>query len=218
MAAPKSVFVTGATGYMGRRLIARLVERGHEVAGLARPGSESRLPAGCEVVIGDALRGATFCDSLSPAHTLVHLVGVSHPSPSKADQFERVDLVSVGASLEAAGANGLRHFVYVSVARPAPVMKAYQSVRARCEEMIRDSGIPATFLRPWYVLGPGHRWPYALVPIYALLERIPATRERALRLGLVTIDQMIAALVHAVESPPDGVVALDVPRIRQRIA
>jgi hypothetical protein len=73
----------------------------------------------------------------------------------------------------------------------------------------------ATIVRPWYVLGPGHRWPYALLPIYAALERIPATREAAARLGLVKLPQMVAALVHAVEHPPDGVRVLDVPAIRR---
>ena len=53
----------------------------------------------------------------------------------------------------------------------------------------------ATVLRPWYVLGPGHRWPYMLVPFYWLMERVPSKRETAQRLGLVTHAQMIAALL-----------------------
>src|SRR5215831_3423834 len=57
----------------------------------------------------------------------------------------------------------------------------------------RATIVPATILRPWYVLGPGHRWPYLLVPVYALLRQIPATRAAAERLGLVTLGQMIAA-------------------------
>ncbi|MEK6406844.1 MAG: hypothetical protein AABN34_07770 [Acidobacteriota bacterium] len=81
--------------------------------------------------------------------------------------------------------------------------------------MIRESGLAATILRPWYVLGPGHRWPYALVPMYWLFERIPATRETARRLGLVTLEEMVAALVHSVESPADGIRILDVPSIRR---
>jgi uncharacterized protein YbjT (DUF2867 family) len=109
---------------------------------------------------------------------------------------------------------GARHFIYVSVAHPAPVMKAYIEVRMECEGMIRDSGMPATILRPWYVLGPGHRWPYGLLPVYWLLEKIPATRAGAQRLGLVTLDQMIAALLYAVENPSSDVRILDVPKIR----
>jgi len=56
-------------------------------------------------------------------------------------------------------------------------------------------------LRPWYVLGPGHRWPYALLPVYAVLRSIRKTRNGAERLGLVTRRAMIAALVHAIETP-----------------
>jgi uncharacterized protein YbjT (DUF2867 family) len=80
--------------------------------------------------------------------------------------------------------------------------------------MVRASGLPATILRPWYVLGPGHRWPRLLLPLYAVLERIPATREQALRLGMVTLDDMVAALVLAVENPPAGVRVVEVPEIR----
>jgi uncharacterized protein YbjT (DUF2867 family) len=94
------------------------------------------------------------------------------------------------------------------------MMRDYVAVRAHCEALIRDSGITATFLRPWYVLGPGHRWPYALLPFYWLCERLPFTREGAQRLGLVTLAQMLNALVWAVEHPPTGVQVLDVPRIR----
>ena len=80
---------------------------------------------------------------------------------------------------------------------------------------VRSSGIPATIIRPWYVLGPGHRWPYLLLPVYWILGRIPATRRGTERLGLVTIGQMVAALVHAVEDPVDGVRVIEVPAIRE---
>jgi len=74
--------------------------------------------------------------------------------------------------------------------------------------------LSATILRPWYVLGPSHRWPVMLQPLYWLAEQFPGTREPARRLGLVTIDQMLAALVRAVENPLDGVRLVEVPQIR----
>ena len=64
------------------------------------------------------------------------------------------------------------------------------------------------------MLGPGHRWPYLLVPIYKLAERLPPTREGALRLGLVTLEQMVTALLAAVESPARGIKVVSVPEIR----
>jgi uncharacterized protein YbjT (DUF2867 family) len=209
-------FITGDTGYLGSRLIPRLLARTHKVSALVRPESQSKLPQGCEVVVGNALDAISYKDRVQPATTFVQLVGVAHPSPAKAAEFRTIDRVAGREAVTAAASAGIRHFVYVSVAQPAPMMKAYLAVRAECEGLIRDAGLNATILRPWYVLGPGHRWPYALLPAYWLLERLPFTRDGARRLGLITLEQMLQALVGAVESPSRGVRVLAVPEIRER--
>ena len=93
-------------------------------------------------------------------------------------------------------------------------MRAYIAVRQECERQIRAAGLNATFVRPWYVLGPGHRWPVVLIPFYKMAAHIPAWRETAARLGLVTRRETIDTLVWAVENPATGVRVLDVDRIR----
>ena len=209
------VFVTGGTGYLGSRLIPLLVSRGHTVRALVRPGSERKLPSGCESVLGNALDPASFETAIPPSDTFVQLVGVPHPSPAKAKQFREIDLASALASISAARSAGIAHFVYVSVAHPAPVMTAYWQARAEAEEALAKSGMNATVLRPWYVLGPGHRWAYALVPFYAIAGLIPSTRDSALRLGLITLPQMLRALVAAVENPVQGIQIVSVSEIRR---
>lgn len=213
----KRVFVTGGTGYMGRNLIPALLDRGHEVRALVRTGSEPKLPAGCPFVVGDALDAASFAKAVPPADTFVQLVGYPSPSPKYARQFREVDLVSGLAGVAAAGEAGIQHIVYVSVAHPAPVMQAYIQPRIECEEAIRKSGLNTTILRPWYVLGPHHRWPYLLLPMYWVAALLPGTRDGARRLGLVTLKQMIAALVNAIENPAQGVRIVDVPQIRKSL-
>lgn len=212
---PQEVFVTWGTGYIGRPLIAALAARGHRVCALVRPGRVAALPGSCTAMVGDALDAACYSGGLAQADTLVHLVGVAHPSPARAAQFLNVDLMSVRAAVAAAQRAGVAHFVYVSVAQPAPVMHAYISARARGEVLLRESGIATTVLRPWYVLGPGHCWPHLLVPAYWIAERFARTRETARRLGLVSLEQMLAALVRAVEHPAAGMRVMDVPTIRQ---
>ena len=199
---------------MGRALIGELVARGHEVRALVRRGSEGKLAAGVEAVVGDPLDESSFAASVAPSDTFVQLVGVPRPSPAKAREFREIDLVSGRASVAAARGAGIKHFVYVSVAQPAPVMKAYQEVRAEVESLLRESGMRATVLRPWYVLGPGHRWPYMLVPFYWLMERLPSKCETAQRLGLVTHAQMTSALLRAVEEPAEDFRVVTVPEIR----
>jgi uncharacterized protein YbjT (DUF2867 family) len=185
------------------------------VRALVRPGSEERLPSGCDVRTGNALDGATFASAIAPADTHVQLVGTPHPSPAKAKEFVAVDLASIRASASAAAGAGVRHFVYVSVAHPAPVMQAYVAARAEGEALLAAAGQRATILRPWYVLGPGHRWAAVLAPLYWLAERVPSSRETSRRLGLVTLAEMVAALVYAVEHPPEATRVVEVPDIRR---
>ncbi|HEY3178032.1 MAG TPA: NAD(P)H-binding protein [Casimicrobiaceae bacterium] len=197
-----NVFVTGGSGYIGRALMTALGARRHDVTALVRPASMGRVPPAARSVIGDALDCATFADSLRPDTTLVHLVGTPHPDPSKANEFERVDLASIRASVAAARRADIAHLVYVSVAQPAPVMRAYVDARVAGEALISEARLTATILRPWYVIGPGHRWPILLKPLYWIAERLPGTRDTAVRLGLVTLEQTTAALVRAIEDPP----------------
>jgi uncharacterized protein YbjT (DUF2867 family) len=208
------VFITGASGFMGRRLSAELLRRGHTVRGLVRPGSERRIAAGVEAITGDPLDPATYRRHAGGADTFVHLVGVSHPNPSKAGQFRTIDLASAIHAAGVARASGITHFVYVSVAHPAPVMKEYIAARSEAEESIREAGLNATILRPWYVLGPGRRWPMLLLPAYWLMALFPSTRDPARRLGLVTVAQMTGALAWAVDHPATGVRVMEVPQIR----
>ena len=214
----KTVFITGGTGYMGQRLIARLLERGHNVRGLVRSGSERRLPAGSTAIVGNALDSDSYANQVAPADTFVQLVGVAHPSPAKAEEFRRIDLPAGLGAIRTAKSAGIRHFVYVSVAHPAPMMHAYIAVRTECEAAVASAGLNATVLRPWYVLGPGHRWPYLLLPLYTIAELVPGTRDGARRLGLVTLEQMLNALTCAVENPASGIRVMGVPEIRNATA
>ncbi|MGJ5820344.1 SDR family oxidoreductase [Paludibaculum fermentans] len=212
------ILITGGTGYLGRALCEVLVARGASVRALVRPGGAQRAARGVEVCQGDALNPVSVAAACEGCDTLVHLVGTPHPASWKQAEFERVDRGSLFASVEAAQWSGIRHFVYVSVAHPAPTMHGYIGIRMECERRLGEASLTATILRPWYVLGEGHRWPLALVPFYWLAERFGPTRAGALRLGLVTHAQMLSALGWAVENPPPNSAGnpriLDVAAIR----
>src|SRR5215471_7070849 len=148
----RTVFVSGGTGYMGSVLVRRLLARGHRVKVLTRPHSERKVAGGASAVTGNALDAASFSARVALADTFVHLVGTPHPAPWKEREFRAVDLESLRTSAAAAVSGGITHFVYVSVAHPAPVMKAYIRVREECEEILGVQPFASTILRPWYVL------------------------------------------------------------------
>ncbi|MBS1512308.1 MAG: NAD(P)H-binding protein [Bacteroidetes bacterium] len=200
----QTVFITGGTGYIGTRLIKALQQEGqYHIRTLVRKGSENKLPAGVEVIYGDALDASTYEQLIAPATTFVHLVGVAHPSPSKKEQFKTIDLISIRAAAKAAVTAGIQHFVYLSVAmHPTRIMKDFQAVRAAGEAILLQQNFAASFIRPWYVLGPGHWWPLLLKPVYWVMKLFPSSRTTAQNLDTVTIGQMIRTLVYCIQHPP----------------
>lgn len=213
----KAIFITGGTGYIGKRLIKLLLQRGHRVIVLVRKGSENKVPAGAEMVIGDPFDAKTFQQYIPNGAVFIQLLGVSHPSPSKAEQFKQIDLRSVKASADAAAIAGVSHFIYISVSMtPSKIMAAYQSVRKQGEEYCMSKNLNCTFIRPWYVLGPGHWWPVLLLPFYGIAMLVPSWNKKAKAMGLVTISQMINTLVKAVEANPDKKRIIEIEEIKRK--
>lgn len=214
--ARKPVFVAGGTGYIGKRLIKILLNGGYEVTALAREQSVKKLPHECKVVVGSPFDASSYANSIPPESVFVHLVGVAHPGPKKKEQFYSVDLASLKVSVEAATQAKTTHFVYMSVAQTTTkVMRDYQEARRLGEEAVLASGLISTFIRPWYVVGPGHYWPMLFQPAFKLLEIIPKTSVKAKALALVTLKQMLRTLnVVVINSPKEINNIVEIPDIK----
>lgn len=196
----KKIFITGGTGYIGSRLIKKLLHKGeYDIIALCRPGSENKIAMGCNIVYGNALAAASFSEYVRGCDTLVHLVGVAHPSPAKKEEFINIDLQSIQQSIIVAKQNNIKKIVYLSVATyPTKIMKDFQLAKAKGEALLIESKIPGVVVRPWYVIGPGHWWPLLLKPFYWLARFSGKYREAAKKLDTVTIGQMLNTLTHAI--------------------
>jgi uncharacterized protein YbjT (DUF2867 family) len=166
-------------------------------------------------VTGDALDAATFAYAIPRGATLVpprrHAASQSVEGRRVRARRSRIDPRERDRG---AWRSRRAHIVYLSVARPAPLMRSYIAARERGEAAVAATGIAHTFVRPWYVLGPGHYGPTCWCRSTRSRGLFPPTREQAVRLGLVTLRQMVTALVAAVETPPRGGVRIvDVPAI-----
>jgi uncharacterized protein YbjT (DUF2867 family) len=127
-----------------------------------------------------------------------------------------VFITGVTASAHAAAAAGVAHFVYVSVTMTGSgVMAAYENVRKKGEEICRQIQLNCTFIRPWYVIGPGHYWPVLLLPLYGIAELVPSWRRKARAMSFVSLRQMINSLIVAVESDPSPLRIMELREIRK---
>jgi nucleoside-diphosphate-sugar epimerase len=210
----QNIFITGGTGYMGSRLIMSLTDEKFYISALVRKGSENKLPPGCEIIVGDALNASSYQDKIEPSSIFVHLIGVANPSPAKGEQFRKIDLVSVREAAKAAVHAHVDHFIYMSVSMyPTKIMKDFQQVRAEGEQLLLQTELRTSFLRPWYVLGPGHWWPILLQPLLFIAKY--AGKSAAVdNLSTVTLKQIVNTLQYAINNPPEKNTIYDVRKIK----
>jgi uncharacterized protein YbjT (DUF2867 family) len=150
------VFLTGATGFVGRHMLRRLLDEGHAVRALVRdPARAADLAQrGVDLVSGDVVEGAGLDQGLPGCDAVIHLVGIIVEKGR--NTFERVHHLGTRNVVEAAKRAGIRRLVHMSaLGVRADGVAAYQTTKWRGEEEVRKSGIPYCILRPSLIFGPG---------------------------------------------------------------
>jgi nucleoside-diphosphate-sugar epimerase len=161
----RGVFVTGAAGFVGRRLVQHLIAAGERVVALDRSG---RLPSldGLTIVRGDLLEPATYRDALGSCAAVVHLAAATGKAP--AAEHQRVNVHGTEILLEECRRAAVQKFVFVSsIAAAFPDVSGYPYAKAKqqAEQAVRASGLRTAILRPTMILGPG-------APLLAPLEKL----------------------------------------------
>ncbi len=149
--------MTGATGYIGGRLVERLLDEGRPVRALAR--QPERLPTrpDVEVAAGDVVSGegvAAALDGCSAAYYLVHSMEAAGPdSPDLAD-FAARDRLAAENFAHAAAEAGVGRVVYLGgIVPPTGPASPHLASRLEVEEILLEHGPPATALRASIVIG-----------------------------------------------------------------
>ena len=151
------VFVTGATGFVGREIVCRLHDAGHEIHFLTRSHNSASTLAvdwGFEGQnhIGDILDADFLKNSLKGLDAVVHLVGII--SEAGRNTFENIHTLGTKNIVLAAQQAGVKRFIHMSAlgTRPNAVARYHQSKWA-AEEIVRGSGLDYTIFRPSIIYG-----------------------------------------------------------------
>jgi uncharacterized protein YbjT (DUF2867 family) len=193
------LLVTGASGYVGGRLVGRLTAQGERVRCLARRPAElmARLPAAVEVVAGDVLDADTLPAALDGVDTAFYLV---HSMGSTGD-FQEQDLRAAANFARAAKAAGVRRIIYLGGLGGRVELSPHLASRQEVGRVLRQSGVTAVELRASIILGSGS---LSFEMIRSLVERLPvlvAPRWVARQAQPIAVDDVLAYLIAAIDVP-----------------
>ncbi|MGE0702532.1 MAG: SDR family oxidoreductase [Vicinamibacterales bacterium] len=205
----RRVLVTGATGYVGGRLLTALVNRGERVRCLARDPARlvPRVPPGVEVVGGDVTSRASLEAALAGvdvAYYLVHSMG-------DASGFEERERAGARNFAHAASASGVRRIVYLGgLGDDARGLSPHLRSRHEVGRILRDSGVPTLELRASIVIGSGS---LSFELVRALTEHLPAMitpRWVSVLAQPIGIQDLVACLLEALDVPIEGSVVAEI--------
>jgi uncharacterized protein YbjT (DUF2867 family) len=196
------VLLTGASGYVGGRLLAHLEARGVPLRCMARrPGElRARTAPGTEVVHGDVAAPATLPAALAGVDVAYYLIH----SMSGAADYRRADREGAEAFGAAARAAGVRRIVYLGGLGRGPDLSPHLASRQEVGRALAASGVPTVELRAGIVIGSGST---SFEMVRALVDRLPVMvtpRWVGTRTQPIAIEDVIDALVAAGTADVDG--------------
>ncbi|KPC60231.1 SDR family oxidoreductase [Streptomyces chattanoogensis] len=208
-----SCLVTGATGYIGGRLVPELLAEGHRVRCLARsPGTLRDHPwaGSAEVVrgdVGDAGSVRAAMRGIDVAYYLVHAMGTGRG-------FEERDRRAARIFGEQARAAGVRRIVFLGALTPAGVpeerLSPHLRSRAEVARLLLASGVPTTVLRAAVIIGSGSA---SFEMLRYLTERLPVMVTPSwvhTRIQPIAVRDVLRTLVGSAHMPPEVNRAFDI--------
>lgn len=171
------ILVTGASGFIGRTLVAELANAEHSVRAAMRQPADI-FPRSVEVIaVSDLTRPVEWRPLLRDVETVIHLAGIADAGPEIAEQaYDRVNRLATAELASAAKTSGIGHLIFMSSIRaqsgpasnkvlretdaPRPT-DAYGRSKLAAEDAVRAAGVPFTILRPVLIYGPGVKGNFA---------------------------------------------------------
>ncbi len=196
------ILLTGATGYVGSKLLGALQASQHDVRCLVRNPDRltDRLP-GTQVVTGDVVRSEGLAEALEGIETafyLIHALG-------SGSGFEEAEKIGATNFARAASRAGVRRIIYLGgLAQEREDLSAHMRSRIQVGEALRESGAQVVEFRASIIIGAGS---LSFEMIRALVERLPVmVTPRWVRLEAqpIAIEDVLAYLIAAVDMPLEG--------------
>jgi len=210
------VLVTGATGFIGKKLVAALAKQGFAVRAAARDPDAIIAASEVERVVMPELAALSDWSALLDGVShVVHLAGIAHaPGVLPDDVYTRINAEAVG-ELTAQAKGKVERFIFMSSVRaqaglaadhaltekdlPQPT-DAYGRAKLEAERLVEKSGVPYTVLRPAVVYGKGVKGNIASLATIAKTPMPLPFGALDNKRSLLAIDNLVTAVAHVLET------------------
>lgn len=172
------VAIIGGTGFVGSYIVDQLLEDGHEVSQLVRPGSEDKARHSREtrIVAGDIDSADSIADLVRACDALIYCVGILREDRKAGVSFENTQYQGVATSVAAALEAGVGRFLLMSANGVKCPGTRYQETKKRAEDLALESSLQTTVFRPSVIFGdPRGRMEFATQLFRDMIDKpIPA--------------------------------------------
>ncbi len=197
------ILVTGANGFVGSHLVKRLRQEGLKVRAVVRTSAKAQALAdlGAEVVSGDINDPPSLTAAAAGTDRVIHLVGIIQEAPGVT--FTGVHVEGTRNLLEASKKAGVRHFVYQSALGARPDAKSrYHRTKWEAEQLVKESGVPFTILRPSLIYGPGDLFTIRLSEMIRLSPVLPVIGSGRSKVQPISIEDVASCIVKILAGGP----------------
>ena len=201
--AQRHVVVLGGTGFVGRHLVARLLQGGNRVTVLSRgldPAKRPLRPQGASLIEGDVSDADFLAAVLDDADAVVNLVGILNEKGDRGDGFEQVFVGITDALIQAMTRMGVRRLLQMSALNAGRGESHYLQSRGRAEQHVRTSGLDWTLFRPSVIAGPGDGLFCRFDGLLRYAPVLPIGRAEA-KFQPVWVGDVVEAFARALDEP-----------------
>lgn len=200
------ILITGATGYIGRHLVQRLVEQGERPRCLVRDmkRAASILPVGkIDMVQGDTTQAATLEAAVRGVDTIVHTAFLTADrKPTHSHQYEEVNITGTANLLRAAKAAGVQRIVEISgLGTKEDKPGSYMQGRYLSEKMLIESGLNWTIIRPSVLFGKDAPFIKGLADLVRTAPVVPLIGGGKTLFQPIYVEDVVTVIIKVLEDP-----------------